>query len=298
MLDLNALRDFVAVIKEGSFSGAANNLGVPKSTVSKRIQDLEATLAVRLIERTTRSLRLTAEGAAFHAHASRIVTDVEEAERFLKAHGDEPRGHLRVTATQLFGQIYLGPIAAIYCAKYPNATIEIVLVDRLVDLIEEGFDAAIRIGALADSGLIARTIAEDSNVIVASPSIVSRYSTPGHPTQLSKLPCITFQTAATGKAIWRFSKGNVVKEIQIEPAITVNAQMALRDACLAGAGFASLPRFIVAQDIAAGHLVPVLQEWAGSSVPISVVYPSARFLNARLRAFIDLLVERFPDRRL
>jgi DNA-binding transcriptional LysR family regulator len=298
MLDLNALRDFVAVIREGSFSGAAHSLGVPKSTISKRVQDLEAALEVRLIERTTRSLRLTAEGTAFHARAIRIVTEAEEAERFLKVHGDEPRGHLRVTATQLFGQIYLGTLAASYRAKHPHATIEIVLVDRLVDLIEEGFDAAIRIGTLADSGLISRTIAEDGNVIVANPATISRYGIPSQPTQLSHLPCVTFQTAATGKAVWRFSKGNIVKDIQIEPVITVNAQMALRDACLAGAGFASLPRFIVAEDIAAGRLVAVLQDWSGANVPISVVYPSARFLNARLRAFIQLLVERFPDRRL
>lgn len=297
MLDLNALRDFVAVICEGSFSAAARALGVPKSTISKRVQDLEASLSTRLIERTTRSLRLTSDGAAFHARATRIVADAEDAEKALRAHGDEPVGHLRITSPQLFGQRYLGTVAAAYRTKFPKTTLEISLLDRSVDLIEENFDAAIRIGDLPDSTMVARTIAFADTVVVSTPSLLRRKTGLMSPVDLRTLPCLAFSMAPY-HASWRLQKAGEVLEVQIKPALAINSLVALRDAAITGAGFAYLPRFIVADDVAAGRLALATPKWSGAIVPISLVYPSARFLSARLRGFVDILVETFPERRL
>jgi DNA-binding transcriptional LysR family regulator len=305
MLDLNALRDFVAVIREGSFTAAARALGVPKSTVSKRVQDLEATLRTRLIERTTRSLRLTPEGAAFHARATRIVSEADEAEASVQSQTQEPQGHLRVSSPQLFGQTYLGGLAAEYRARHPKVTIEFVLVDRRVDLIEEGFDAAIRIGDLPDSSLIARHVADADQVLVAASSLFDRFKPPKVPGDIAKLPCLAYSRSGTSHVTWELhrrkpSKAALLQPVGVivDPVIVLTSPLALRAAAIAGAGVANIPRFIAAEAIAAGRLVELLPGWHSRTVQISIVYPSSRFLNARLRAFIDLLAASFPDRRL
>jgi DNA-binding transcriptional LysR family regulator len=297
MLDLNALRDFIAVVREQSFSGAALSLGTPKSTVSKRIQDLEAALKTRLIERTTRALRLTPEGMAFHARALRIIAEVEEAENLLQARTHEPSGRLRISAPLLFGQAFLGGIAATYRARFPKVAIEVALIDRRVDLIEEGFDAAIRVGDLPDSNLVVRAFAEVDHVVVSTPALV--WDEPVvHPDGLSQRPCIAHNVDAVTRSTWRLMNGAETVDVTVSPVITISSLVAVRDATLAGAGFAYLPRFMVAKDIEDGRLVHAHENWVGVRSPISIVYPSSRFLSARLRAFIDLIVEYFPERLL
>lgn len=306
MLDLNALRDFVAVTREGSFTAAARTLGVPKSTVSKRVQDLEATLSTRLLERTTRSLRLTPEGAAFHARAVRIVSEAEEAEASVQAQVQEPQGQLRIASPQLFGQTYLGALAAAYRARHPKVTLEFVLIDRRVDLIEEGFDAAVRVGAQPDSSLIARHLADADQVIVAAPSLFERHTMPGKPEDLAQLPCLAYSRSTASHLTWRLKRSGNGKsstkarsiDVIVDPVVALASPIAIREAAIAGAGVASIPRFIASNDLAIGRLVELLPDWHGATVPVSVVYPSARFLNARLRAFIDLVVSRFPERKL
>jgi DNA-binding transcriptional LysR family regulator len=298
MLDLNALRDFVSVIREGGFSAASRALRVPKSTLSKRIQALEAALDSKLIERTTRSLRLTPEGSGFHARALKIIEQTEEAEAFLKDRSETPKGHLRISSPQLFGQLYLGEIAAAYHARYPETTLDIVLADRAVDLIEEGFDAAIRIGPLPDSSLVARVIATAENVVVASAALFSQRDAPTRPEDLASHSILAFGSAGAASPVWRLHKGEEEIVVPITPSITMNSLLTLKQAALTGAGLAMLPRFIVAEDLAAGRLVSVLGDWVGPSAPVSIVYPSSRLLNIRMRAFIDLVVARFPERRL
>jgi DNA-binding transcriptional LysR family regulator len=293
MFDLNSIRDFVAVVREQSYSGAARSLGTPKSTVSKRIQDLEGALETRLIERTTRALRLTPEGTAFHARALRILAEVEEAESLLQARTEEPGGRLRISAPLLFGQAFMGGIAAAYRARCPKVAIEAVLVDRRVDLIEEGFDAAIRVGELPDSNLVFRKFAEVDQVVVATPEWV-RDKPVDSPGELSQRPCLAHSVDASTRSTWRLTNGTDIVDVTVTPVIKLSSLVALRDAALAGAGFAFLPRFMVAKDIEEGRLVHAHRHWASVHAPVSMVYPSSRFLSARLRAFIDLVVERFP----
>jgi LysR family transcriptional regulator, regulator for bpeEF and oprC len=303
MLDLNALRDFVAVIREGSFTAAARALGVPKSTVSKRVQDLEASLSTRLIERTTRSLRLTPEGAAFHQRAVLIVAEADEAEASVHAQGQEPQGHLRIASPHLFGQTYLGGLAADYRARYPKVTLEFMLADRRVDLIEEGFDAAIRIGDLPSSSLIVRHLADADQVIVAAPSLLDRIKVPVQPAEFTTLPCLVYARGGASQVTWQLERANGGQnakpvDVAIDPVVVLGSPIALREAAIAGAGIVMIPQFIAAAALAAGQLVEVLPDWRGRRIAISIVYPSARFLNARLRAFIELLAARFPGRLL
>jgi DNA-binding transcriptional LysR family regulator len=297
MLDLVALRDFVTVTREGGFSAASRVLRVPKSTLSKRVQDLEAALGVRLLERTTRRLRLTPEGVAFRARAQRILQEVEDAEAAITAASTNPSGTVRVLAPLLFGQVFLGRAAALCRTRYPDLRLEIAISDRPADLLEEGFDCAIRVGRLADSSLVARPVATSPNQLVASPAVLAAGAPPTRPEDLSRLPAVGFLTSSS-LGTWRLAKGDAAVDLTLTPVISIGSLLAVRDAVLAGAGVAQLPRFLIADDLAAGRLVPVLPDWSGPSVPISIVYPSARFLNARTRAFIDVITGLFPDRTL
>jgi LysR family transcriptional regulator, regulator for bpeEF and oprC len=294
MFDLNAVADFIAIVRAGSFAAAARATSTPKSTLSKRLLTLEAALDARLIARNTRSLRLTAEGAAFHEHALRIVAEAEAAQSFLAARHAAPQGVLRISAPVLFGQVFLGGIAADYVRHNPLARIEVVLADRRVDLLEENIEAAIRIGEQPDSTLVLRTFAEVDQVLVAAPG----GPMPQTPEDIAALPCIAHAVDAQARSTWRLVRGLRSVRIEVAPVITVTSMVAVREAALAGAGLAYLPRFLVAGDLASGRLVQPLPDWAGPRVPIAVVYPSARFASPRLRAFVDLLVERFPDRQL
>jgi DNA-binding transcriptional LysR family regulator len=293
MFDLNALSDFVAVIRAGSFTAAAHVTGIPKSTLSKRVQMLEGALGTRLIERTTRSLRLTAEGAAFHERAMQIMADINGARDFLAAQRDEPSGLLRITAPVLFGQSFLGSLSAVYARRYPLVTLDIVLQDRRVDLIEDGFDAGIRIGNLTDSTLVARKFADVDHVIAAPHLISDPAAMTAH--TIASLPSIAHTAGGSARMSWRLMGPDGPVDIKIAPKITISSMFAVRDAVLAGGGIAFLPRFLVADDLTAGRLIHLLAPIAGPPIPMSLIYPSARFLNARVRAFGDLLRERFAS---
>lgn len=297
MFDLNALRDFIAIVRAQSFAGASRAMNIPKSTLSKRLQTLETDLNTRLIERTTRALRLTPEGDAFYERALRIMGEVEEAHHLLEARSDTPSGKLRISAPHLFGQSFMGELTAAYLARFPNTALEVVLVDRRVDLIEESFDAAIRIGEMPDSNLVAKIFAEVDHVIVATPGAAQQWAV-NAPVDLETLPCLAHMVGFSARTNWRLVRGDTFISVAVTPAIAITSLVAIRDAALAGAGLAYLPRFMVQAEITNGRLIHVLKEWCGPKVPISIVYPSARFLSARLKAFIDLLDERFPQREL
>ncbi len=294
MFDLNAVADFIAIVRAGSFAGASRATNTPKSTLSKRILTLEAALNARLIERNTRSLRLTAEGMAFHEHSLRIVAEAEAAQSSLSARRAAPQGVLRVSAPVLFGQVFLGKIAADYVRQNPLARIEVILADRRVNLLEENIEAAIRIGEQPDSTLLLRTFAEVDQVLVAA----AGGPMPHAPEDITYLPCIAHSVDARARTTWRLERGLRNLSIEVDPVITVTSLVAVREAALAGAGLAYLPRFLVKSDLASGDLVQPLPNWSGPRVPIAVAYPSARFASPRLRAFIDLLVARFPNRQL
>ncbi|MCF6446044.1 LysR family transcriptional regulator [Nereida sp. MMG025] len=295
-MDINTLREFVAVVKAGSFASAAAELGTPKSTVSKRVQDLEADLGVRLIERTTRALRLSAEGAALLPRAERILSDAREAERLIASGSSEPEGHLRIRMPSLFAQAFGGRIIADCYAAHPKITLEIVLLDRDVDLLAEGFDGGVFIGPLDDSGRAARILAEAETVPVAAPQLLETQGHPDTADDLSRFPALIMGRGP--EITWSlFRDGRKIKA-KVNAQASVTSLYVLKEAALAGAGIAYLPEFVVERHLATGELTRLLPDLTGVRIPISFVYPSPHSITARLRAFIDVLTAQFPDRGL
>lgn len=291
-MDLNTLREFSAIAAEGSFAAAARRLGMPKSTISKRIQDLEAALGVKLMDRTTRRLRLTAEGALVLARAERILADAGEIARALQAPDNAAvRGHLRLAVPVLFGQAFMGQIVAASRRLHPGLTLEAVLTDSQPDLIEEGFDAAIRVGHPADSPFVAQPFARSDRVVVATPDLCPEPLT--DPAGLATLPVLLHGVGLVQG--WHFIRGREDRTVRLVGGIALTSHVALRDAALGGAGVAQLPLFLVERDLAEGRLVRVLNGWDCPSAEMHFVYPGPQALTARLRAFRDLLLQAFPD---
>jgi DNA-binding transcriptional LysR family regulator len=286
-LDLTALRGFRAVLREGSFSAAALTLRVPKSTLSKRVADLETHLGVRLIERSTRTLRATQEGEVLAARADRLLGEAEDIRRALGESGGTPRGHLRLAVPQSFGNLLIGAIAADFRKLYPEVTLEIHFLDRAPDLLEEGFDGCIRFGPLEDSSQVARRLTHGQAMMVAAPDL------PGldrlhRPEDLRQFDLVGLAAPWPGGLPLQNGSEEVV--LPYEPPLRLGSHLAVRDAVVAGAGIAALPGIVARPDIAAGRLVRVLPDWSTPRKAIHFVYPSAQSVTARLRAFIDHLV--------
>jgi len=287
-LDLTALRGFRAVLREGSFSAAALALRVPKSTLSKRVADLEAHLGVRLIERSTRTLRATQEGEVLAARADRLLGEAEDIRRALGEAGGQPRGHLRLAMPQSIGNLLLGPIAADFRRRYPDVTLEVHFLDRAPDLLEEGFDGCVRLGPLEDSSQVARRLAHGQAMLVAAPDL------PGldrlrHPEDLRQFNLVGLSSPWPGGL--PLQNGTESITLPYDAPLRLGSQLAVRDAVIAGAGIAALPGLVARPEIAAGRLVRVLPDWSTPRKAIYFVYPSAQSVTARLRAFIDHLAQ-------
>jgi DNA-binding transcriptional LysR family regulator len=285
-LDLTALRGFRAVLREGSFSAAALSLRIPKSTLSKRVADLEAQLGVRLIERSTRALRATQEGRILAAGADRLLGEAEDIRRALGEPDGQPRGHLRLAVPQVIGNLLIGAIAAEFRKLHPEVTLEIHFFDRTPDLLEEGFDGCIRFGPLEDSSQIARRLLHGQALLVAAPDFPGLDRISG-PKDLTAHPFVGLPTPwPDGLPL---TNGTDDLSLPIEPQLRLGSHLAVRDAVIAGAGLAALPGIIARPDLAAGRLVRILPDWSTPRKPIYFVYPSAQSVTARLRAFIDHL---------
>lgn len=287
-MDLNALREFSAVIEQGSFAAAARKLNTPKSTVSKRIQDLEKALGVTLIERTTRRLRLTAEGALVLARAERIVADADDILRSLGEGDQTVRGHLRIAAPQLFGQSFLGPVAALCRARHPEMTLEFLLTDSAPDLDEEGLDAAIRLGP-SSGPVVSHKLFDSQRVLVAAPGALD--SQPSGPRRLADYPAVLYGVGMI--QTWNLSDGKEEVIVRMAGGLSFSSYPCVHTAVRSGGGVALLPEYLVANDLAQGHLVRLLPDWSGRPAEVTLVYPGARALTRRLRAFIDILCEQF-----
>lgn len=289
---LEAMADFVATAEAGSISAGARQRGQPKQTVSRRLLALEQELDVRLFERTTRSLRLTEEGQLLLDRARRILADADDVRRTLSARSATTEGHLRISAPSLLGNTMLGTVAARMLAAHPGLRLEINLSERRVDLVEEGFDAAIRIGYDDDSTLVSRILTTAGTVIVAAPSVISAHGAPNEPNALSQRPCILFGPQS-GRASWTFTRDDQVSNVDVEGRLTCNSLKLCLDAAVAGAGFANVPAFIARPLVDEGMLVRVLPDWDAGRFPLRVVFPSRRYVSARLRAFVDEAAEAF-----
>jgi DNA-binding transcriptional LysR family regulator len=287
--DLNEMAIFVRVVEAGSFTGAAKALGLPKSTVSRKITQLEERLGVRLIQRTTRSLSLTDTGSAYHSHCSRILGEIEEANIAVTQMQSTPTGTLRITAPVLFGSTVLSGLIAEYMELHPQVNIDLVLSDQVVDLVQEGIDVAFRVGQLEDSSLIGRYLGDVKAILCASADYVDRFGKPSHPEEINDHQVIS----ATGWNQWSLKGPNEQEvNINIKPRLKVNDLSSLYTLALSGAGIAALPVLIAASAIKTQNLVPILCDWPFEAHPIHALYASNRHLSAKVRSFVDFVIER------
>jgi DNA-binding transcriptional LysR family regulator len=288
---LSAMTAFVKVVDAGGFTPAARDLSLPKSTVSRQITALEERLGVRLLERTTRSVRPTEAGRSFYERCARIVSDVAEAEDAVMQSQREPRGTLRVSVPVSLGVRTLGPMLGRFLTAHPGVHLEASLSDRRVELVEEGFDLAIRVGQLQDSSLIARRLAPAPMVMAASPAYLAARGTPSRPEDLRDHACLQYEYART--AGWRLVDDGREIVVPVSGPFVANNGDILRDAAVEGLGLTMAPDFILRPELASGRLVPVLEAHVLRNSAVWAVYPESRHLSTKVRAFVDALVAEF-----
>ena len=284
---------FVRVVDAKGFSAAAGTLGLSPSAVSKLVTRLETRLGVRLLQRTTRALHLTAEGEAFYAAARRIVSEIETIEAQITGQRDTPHGLLRVTTSLAFSTHQLAPVILEFMARHPLVQLELLPTDRVVDMVEEGIDIAIRIGRLADTSFMARKIGEDKRLICAAPSYLARHGTPRRPEDLARHKCIVSRERASLNR-WQFRLDGQIREIEVAGRVAISEGEMQMQLALQGIGIVRLTRLTMAQAIRDGALVPLLSEFsADEPVPIHAVYPHRRHLAPKVPAFVNFLIEKF-----
>lgn len=288
-----ALSVFAKVVEQGSFARAADRLDMSTSAVSRHVGELEAHLDVRLLNRTTRRLSLTESGQAFYERCVQLLADLEEAEQAVTATAIVPRGTLKLTCAVTFGVRHLAPALAAFAARHPQVRFDVELSDRAVDIVDEGLDLAIRIGDIGSQALIGRRIGTARLVPCAAPAYLAARGTPTAPDDLARHACLTY-AYSSGANVWRFTdaagREHAVKVAG--PAHANNGRMLVALA-VAGLGIAMEPDFIVAPEVRSGRLVRVLSDYTPASSAIYAVYPSRRHLSAKVRTFVDFLVERF-----
>jgi DNA-binding transcriptional LysR family regulator len=293
--DLNAVNCFAKVVELESFRAAGAALGVPKSTVSRKIAELEDALGARLLERTTRRLRLTDAGRTYHQRVAPALDALGEAERALEEQSGEPSGRLKLTMTVEGGQTLLGPILAEYLSRYPQVRLQIELLDRRVDLVEEGFDLAIRAGVLEDSSLIARRVGQPGRLrVYASERYLREHGTPKHPRELLDHRCM-IMTGQRTPLLWAFQHRGKSLSIKLRPHVEANSFALLGELVASGHGIARLPDYMVEGLAEAPALRSILDAFAPPPMPWHAVYPSSRHLSPKVRALVDLLELRFSQ---
>jgi DNA-binding transcriptional LysR family regulator len=285
-MDLNEILVFARVVQAGSFTAAAAALGMPKSTVSRKVSDLEERLHSRLLQRTTRKLSLTDVGRTYYDYCARIVGEVEDAERAVSTLQETPRGLLRVTAP--INVAFLGPIVSDYLKRYPEVRLDLFCTGRTVDLVEERFDLGIRGGALVDSTLIARRLGSAKWLLVATPGYLKRRGRPRSPDDLRKHDCLLFGAGSDSGGL-RLENGDRSVDVALSPRLTVTDIDVVYAVATAGLGIAVLPAFRCVEDLRARRLTRVLADWNVPSTFLHVVYPSTRHISPKVKSFIDHL---------
>lgn len=297
-LDANDLLLFARIAEEGSFSAAAQRLGQPKSTVSRRLSALEAELGERLLLRTTRKLTLTDFGRAVLEHARQVVAEVDAAASLAQHRQAEPSGRLRVSMPGDFASVVLAPLLASFSARYPALSLEIDLSPRRVDLIGENFDVVLRMGSLSDDAtLAARQIAEFSIGLYASPAYLKRRGQPRQPADLMAHDALVLAASPGEPPLWRLLRGEEVWEGRPPTRVAANGPDFLAQMARAGAGIAAIGDHFAEPYVTQGELMPVLPEWSLPSVPAWAVFPGRRLMPARTRAFLDALAAEFVGAR-
>ena len=293
----HAITAFTRVVEAGSFARAADRLGVSVSAVSRQVAELEAHLNVRLLNRTTRRLSLTESGQAFFDRCVQLLADLEEAEVAVTSASIVPRGTLRLTCSATFGSRHLAPAIAAFATRHPQMRFDVELSERIVDIVEEGFDLAVRIGATGSQNLVARRIGATRILCCAAPSYLERHGEPREPEELAKHQCLTYEYSPN-RNVWSFRdpRGGE-RSVRITGPVHSNNGRFLETLATHGAGISREPDFISGPDVRAGRLKAILQEFEPPPLPIYVVYPSRRHLSAKVRAFADFLAERFATEK-
>jgi DNA-binding transcriptional LysR family regulator len=289
----HAITAFAKVVETGSFVRAAALLDVSVSAVSRHVAELEEHLDARLLNRTTRRLSLTESGRIFYERCVQLLADLEEAEQSAGAGTVKPRGTLRLTCGTTFGARHLAPAVADFIGRYPEMRLDVELSDRTTDLVDEGFDAAVRIGAIGSQNLVGRKLGETRLVCCASPAYLERHGEPKQPEDLARHACLTYEYLP-GKNLWPFrDRLRNDRSVKVAGPVHANGGRFLEALAVAGVGIVVEPDFLVGPDVRAGRLVPILQGFEPTPANIYFVYPSRRHLSAKVRAFADFLSTRF-----
>lgn len=291
------IRAFVTVAEQGSFVAASERLGLSRAMVTKLVSALEARLGVRLMHRTTRRLSLTSEGESYLGEASALLSELDALDARLSQGATRPAGRLRVTAPVSFGQRFLGTAVTAFHAQHPDIDIELSLNDRRVDLVEEGYDLALRITRMGDSSLIARRLVPVSDVVCASPDYLERRGTPLKPEDLSIHNCLIY-TLTDQAGSWAYrDAGGSEHRVRVQGSLRANNGDLLLDAAIRGLGVTQQPRFLLTDALESGQLVQILQDYRWMDLDLYAVYPVRRYVPGKVRVFVDFLQTFFQARR-
>jgi DNA-binding transcriptional LysR family regulator len=288
------MRVFAKVVESSSFAGAAARLGISASMVTLHVKELEERFGVRLLNRTTRKVSLTETGRAYYGRCTRLLADLEETEQAVSDMHAAPRGELRIHASPSFGILQLAPAIADFTTRFPAISVELMLSERMVDLIEEGFDVAVWSGELPDSSLIARQLAPCRMVVCGAPSYFEKHGKPRTPADLTAHNCLMAGTGLPYYRAWQFTAADGTA-VNVLPTgnLRTNSGAVLIVAAFAGHGLVYLPTYFVGDALQSGRLVTVLDDYMGPPLSLRALYPHNRYLSAKVRAFVDFLAARF-----
>ncbi|MEC9199622.1 MAG: LysR family transcriptional regulator [Pseudomonadota bacterium] len=293
---LTEMEAFATVVDQGGFTDAAKKMGISKSAVSKHVSSLEARLGARLLNRTTRRVSPTEIGLAYYDRARRVLTDAGEADALVTSMQAAPSGQLRISVATDFGVNHLSPVIGDFLATYPDISVNMVLNNRYVELISEGFDLAVRIGELEDSTLRARKLTDTNRRMIASPAYIERYGRPKRIDDLNEHKLLHYSSQANG-SVWKLTAPSGEKrQIRTGGWLSVNDGQSLLNAAIAGLGIAYLPSFLYAEALERGEVVDVIPDLPMETQGIYAVYPPGRFTQPKVRAFIDFLVDAFAEK--
>ncbi|MBE7941224.1 MULTISPECIES: LysR family transcriptional regulator [Ramlibacter] len=291
-----AMRVFTAVVDAGSFVGAADALGLSKAAVSRSLSELEQRLGVRLLHRTTRRLSLTQEGELFLARCREILASVEASEAEVSTRSQTASGLLKLSVPVSFGIQQLAPLWDEFLQAHPRVTLDVQLADRVIDLVEEGFDLAVRIARLPDSSLVSRKLASTRLVLCASPAYLERRGTPTHPSALAQHDVLAYSLLSQGTQ-WQFTGPGGPVSVKVQPRLWTNNGDTCIAACLRGAGIQLQPTFLIARELAAGHLVELMPQYRSLTLDLYALYPTRRGVPAKVRVAVEFLAAKLasPD---
>lgn len=289
------MRVFATVVDAGSFVAAADALAMSKPAVSRHVAELEARLGVRLLHRTTRRLSLTDEGEIFHARCRELLAEIEEAEAEITSRAGQASGLLKVNVPVSFGILHLAPLWPRFMSANPAVSLEVTLADRIVDLVEEGFDLAVRIARLPSSSLISRRLTSTRMILCASPDYLREHGTPAHPAELAKHAVHAYSLLSMGEN-WEFDGPDGRVSVRVSPRMRTNSGDTCRAAALQHGGIVLQPSFLVGEDLRSGALVEVLPRYRSAELGVYAVYPTRKHVSPKVRLLIDFLARAFRAR--